>query len=140
MISTEERKKIGKKNRINGANFERKVRSELEKKGWIVARWTNQLEEGKIIPAKVNFRFGNRNNGFPDYIAFKINLQTSQTISFRIVLIECKLNAVINKEELAKINLLQDRYLLEVRVAFKEGKKTMYKQRLGQDWFESDEL
>ena len=42
-------KKIqGKKNRQAGARFELKVRSDLESKGWIVDRWTNNVEFERI--------------------------------------------------------------------------------------------
>ena len=34
----------GKKSRASGARFELKVREDLEKKGWVVARWTNNVE------------------------------------------------------------------------------------------------
>lgn len=91
-------KKQGKKNRAKGAYFERKVRAWLEKHGWIVDRWTNNVEfnwfcgmenigkdppfddgyhdasdfsyQGKLVPAKTN-RFSMRNTGFPDFIAYK---------------------------------------------------------------------
>lgn len=36
--------KQGKKNKAAGTRFEKRVRSDLEKKGWIVDRWTNQVE------------------------------------------------------------------------------------------------
>ena len=35
--------KRGKKNRASGAAFEKRVRLDLEEKGWIVDRWTNQV-------------------------------------------------------------------------------------------------
>ena len=38
------KKKQGKKNRAAGARFELKVRSELEKDGWTVSKWQNQVE------------------------------------------------------------------------------------------------
>jgi len=38
------RSKQGRKNRAAGIRFEAKVRSRLEKEGWIVARWTNNVE------------------------------------------------------------------------------------------------
>ena len=59
--------KQGKRNRRMGADFERRTRADLEKKGWIVSRWQNNVEfeqieypvdsncgwtEGKCIPAK----------------------------------------------------------------------------------------
>lgn len=81
-------KKQGKRNRINGAIFEKRVREDLESKGWIVSRWGNNIEfqkynseevsgihvngkfiYGKLIQAKSN-RFLMRSTGFPDFIAF----------------------------------------------------------------------
>lgn len=37
-------KKQGKKNRISGRAFELRVRKDLEKKGWIVSKWQNNVE------------------------------------------------------------------------------------------------
>jgi len=37
---------LGKKSRAAGKRFEKKVREDLEKKGWIVDRWTNNVEFG----------------------------------------------------------------------------------------------
>ncbi len=37
-------KKQGRKNRLNGAKFEREVRAELERQGWIVDKWANNVE------------------------------------------------------------------------------------------------
>ena len=37
-------KKQGKKNRQAGARFELKVRKDLESKGWIVDKWSNNVE------------------------------------------------------------------------------------------------
>lgn len=51
-------RKQGKRNRINGANFERKVRADLESKGWVVDKWSNNVEfeieakEVSICPGK----------------------------------------------------------------------------------------
>lgn len=36
--------KKGRKSRAAGARFENKVREDLEKKWWIVAKWTNNIE------------------------------------------------------------------------------------------------
>ena len=40
-----DKKTQGKKNRQAGARFELKVRKDLEGKGWIVAKWMNNVEE-----------------------------------------------------------------------------------------------
>jgi len=79
----------GKKNRASGQRFERKVRADLESKGWIVSKWQNNIElhkenskevfgfhdgekyiYGKLVPAKMG-RFRSNQGGFPDFIAFK---------------------------------------------------------------------
>ena len=44
------RSKQGKKNRASGARFELKTRKDLEKDGWIIDKWTNNvdLQFGKL--------------------------------------------------------------------------------------------
>lgn len=73
------KKEMGKKSRAAGARFEKRVRFDLEKKGWIVDKWTNNVEfipkyegdkefveeigreahilrmPGKLVPAKPKF-------------------------------------------------------------------------------------
>jgi|SRR3990167_2712136 len=88
----------GKKNRASGRAFELKVRKELEREGYIVAKWANNVElpgleevdaihygnnnwltrleptSGKLIPAKHKFNPFSRamalGTGFPDFIAY----------------------------------------------------------------------
>ena len=77
----------GKKNRAAGSRFELKVRKDLESKGWIVDKWTNNVDlifhedseklryiDGNLIPAKHKFRGMGipmvMGTGFPDFIAF----------------------------------------------------------------------
>ena len=45
-----DKKEIGRKNRKSGADFERRVRANLESKGWIVDKWSNNVEFPKITP------------------------------------------------------------------------------------------
>lgn len=89
----EKLRKRGKKNREAGQRFELKVRKDLESKGWVVDRWSNNVEFvketipqknspydkeiiiGKLIPAKS--RFGLRTTGFPDFISFSSDIFTS---------------------------------------------------------------
>jgi hypothetical protein len=53
MVTKEEKSKIGKKSRIDGAKFELVVRLELEKKGWIVIKNPNNvIEETKLNEAQ----------------------------------------------------------------------------------------
>ena len=68
----------GRKNRASGARFELKVRGELEKQGWIIDKWTNNvdLEEKKLIKAKRKYnpflKALSIGTGFPDIVAFKL--------------------------------------------------------------------
>ena len=54
MQTKKELKQQGKRNRAAGARFELKVRAALEKEGWVIDKWTNNvdLEKGCVIPAK----------------------------------------------------------------------------------------
>jgi len=63
--------KQGKKNRAAGQRFEKKVREDLIKNGWIVSKWQNNVKEGKLVSAKPG-RFRMMQTGFPDFIIFKI--------------------------------------------------------------------
>ena len=50
MVTKEEKSKIGKKSRRDGGIFERKVRLDLESKGWIVIKNPNNvIEETKLV-------------------------------------------------------------------------------------------
>lgn len=39
-----DKQKQGKKNRASGGRFEKRVREDLEKQGWIVSKWMNNIE------------------------------------------------------------------------------------------------
>ena len=99
----------GKENRKAGADFEKKVRFILEKQGYVVARWTNNIEAGQIIPAKSN-RFLMRTCGFPDFIVLD---QSSKEYWF----VECKRNGYLKPEEREKVSYMNARGLKTI-VAF----------------------
>lgn len=85
----------GKKSRKSGAAFELQVRKDLESKGWIVAKWSNNVDlitdiqevkdyikdklksdtTGILVPARHKFRGIGipmaMGTGFPDFIAFQ---------------------------------------------------------------------
>ena len=68
--------KKGKKSRRLGKEFEVEVRKDLEKQGWIVSKWSNQIKDGKIVPAKGQYnpffkRIVGEGSGFPDFICFR---------------------------------------------------------------------
>jgi hypothetical protein len=93
----------GRKSRARGARFELKVRKELEDRGWIIDKWTNNvdLEQGKLVKAKRTYNPFMKvmviGTGFPDFIAFKrINKK------YDIIGIEVKTKGYLDKDEKEK--------------------------------------
>lgn len=103
MVETKEHAvKRGKKSRAQGGMFEKRVRADLEEKGWVIDKWTNNVEfepiaesirkqieltgsgwlngkVGKLVQAKPKFLFINggmrmvgNSSGFPDFIAMRV--------------------------------------------------------------------
>jgi len=100
MVETKEHQvKRGKRSRAQGGAFETRVRADLEARGWIVDKWSNNVELGhvegvgglkiddievkkwehsKLVQAKPKYLFINggmkmvgNNSGFPDFIAMR---------------------------------------------------------------------
>lgn len=110
--------KQGKRNRINGGIFERRVRKDLEEKGWIVDRVSNNvdLEENKCIVAKSN-RFNMRSMGFPDFMAYDNDADSDR---YFVTYVECKINGQLSKIEKEKARwYLKNKYCGEFLVASK---------------------
>jgi len=99
--------KQGKRNRAAGRRFELKVRDDLEKKGWIIAKWTNNidLEERKLVKVKNLFRGKNipmmLGAGFPDFIGIKANKEKTK----EVIGIEVKTKGYLDKEEKEKCRI-----------------------------------
>lgn len=106
--------KRGKKSRAAGRRFELKVRKDLEKKGWLIDKWSNNVEfsenddgeeEGKIIPAKRKYNPFRRalviGTGFPDFIAIKKISKGCYDVQG----IEVKMKGYLSKEEKKKCRL-----------------------------------
>ena len=86
----------GRKSRVSGAAFERRVRKDLEETNWIVAKWPNNVEfettsidteedgyvqskvlvKGKCVAAKAKWRGPKApmmlGQGFPDFITYRL--------------------------------------------------------------------
>ena len=106
--------KRGKGSRAKGARFELKVRRDLEKKGRIVDKWTNNVEfekdvdgkiipsTGKIIPAKRKYNPFKKvmviGTGFPDFISIK----HVHDELYSVIGVEAKMNRILSKEEKTK--------------------------------------
>ncbi len=105
-IILKEKSKIrsGKLARAAGARFELRVRKEWEDKGFILDKWTNNvdLEAGRVTPAKRKYNPFRKalviGTGFPDFIAVKpLNNGLHEVIG-----IEVKMNGLLSKEEKEK--------------------------------------
>lgn len=100
--------KKGRKSRASGASFELKVRRDLEDKGWIVDKWSNNvdLEEEKVVPAKRKYNPFKKalviGTGFPDFITLK-KIHNS---SYGVEGVEVKKNGLLSKEEKEKCRFL----------------------------------
>ena len=120
--------KQGKKNRAAGSRFELKVRKDLEAQGFILDKWTNNvdMEQGKIVPAKRKYnpflRALSIGTGFPDFIAIK----QIQEGSYNIIGVEVKINGTLSKIEKEKCRFYLKRKLFSeiwIAKAIKEGRK-----------------
>ena len=113
-------------NRARGKRFEERVRKDIEKKGWIVDRWNNNVEtisrEGveyapmsySLIKQKYH-RF-NKFTGFPDFMAYEPTI-------YDFVGVECKSNGYLTKEEKAKCQWLLDNKIFTSIMIASKGKK-----------------
>ena len=115
----------GKKNRAAGSRFELKVRKDLEEQGWILDKWTNNvdLNEKKIVPAKRKYnpflRALSIGTGFPDFIGIKIKGR-------KIIGVEVKRNGYLSKEEKEKCKFYLKKKLFSkilIAKAIKQGRK-----------------
>lgn len=116
--------KQGKKNRAAGARFELKVRGDLENRGWIIDKWTNNidLEKKKLVKVKNKFRGKGipmmLGAGFPDFIGFKCHEKR-----YNVIGIEAKRNGWLDKQEKEKSKLLLKARVFNKILIAKKGKK-----------------
>lgn len=116
--------KQGKRNRASGARFELKVRGDLESQGWIIDKWTNNVdfEKNKVVPAKRKFNPFLKvlviGTGFPDFISIKPSNK-----KYEVIGVEVKVNGWLNKIEKEKCKwLLKNKIFSKILIA-KKGKK-----------------
>lgn len=148
-------KKQGKKNRAAGQIFENRVRIDLEKKGWIVDRWTMNVEIYdaplqvgfkiipnqicKLIPAKPKIRMAktmqgflpvlmNTYTGFPDFVCYKPNYdEIEHVMDYDVQAVECKINGKLSKIEKQKCSwMLKNGIFMKILIASKDGRKIKY--------------
>ena len=118
----------GKKSKAAGSQFELRVRKDLEEKGWIVDKWSNNLDidNDRIVPCKRVFkRFAKDRGvmtigtGFPDFIAFQ-----KMEKDYKIIGVEVKINGKLSREEKLKCSwYLENEIFSEVLIAKKVKEK-----------------
>ena len=150
-----DKKKIamGKKSRAAGARFELRVRVDMERKGWILDKWSNNIEleydlevlfkkviKGKLIKAKPKFVFNPQlkrripmgmSSGFPDFIAFKYYRDSAEVRkdmaerfkTYEVIGVESKMTGILDKTEKEKCKWLLDNNIFSKILIAKKGKK-----------------
>ena len=133
--------KKGKRAKSSGANFELSVRKDLEEKGRIVDKWSNNvdLEKREMIIAKRKFNPFSRvmtiGTGFPDFITIK-NIHDDL---YSVIGVEVKKNGILSKEEKEKCAWYLENKIFSciwIAKSLKEGKKNKivyedFKERYG---------
>ena len=124
-ISKKDKSRQGKKNRAAGARFELKVRNDLESIGWIIDKWTNNvdLEKKELVKAKRKFnpylKILGIGTGFPDFIGFR-----KEKNKYNVIGIEVKANGWLDKQEKEKcVFLLKKKIFGKVLIAKKVKKR-----------------
>ncbi|HUS49244.1 MAG TPA: hypothetical protein VMZ91_03720 [Candidatus Paceibacterota bacterium] len=119
-----DKSKQGRINRAAGARFELKVRKDLEDKGWIIDKWTNNvdLEEQKLVKAKRKYNPFMKvmviGTGFPDFIVFKFEKK-----KYNVMGVEVKGNGWLERSEKGKSKFLLNKKIFSKILIAKKGKK-----------------
>ena len=96
--------KKGRSSKARGQRFELKVRRDLEEKGRVVDKWTNNvdLDEDKLIIAKRKYNPYSKvmtiGTGFPDFISIKY----IHDGVYSVIGVEVKTNGILSKVEKEK--------------------------------------
>jgi len=138
----------GKKNRAAGAEFEKRVRKDLEEDGWTVTKWHNtvNIEKDKLEAAKNKFRGKGipmaLGTGFPDFMAFRTGIQKTIYCGndagkegdcyYEVIGVEAKTNGILDKKEKEKIKWLLDhqifsKILIAIKTKVKNRIRIVYK-------------
>ena len=149
VLTKTEKSKIGKRSKKLGSLFEKKVRLDLEKSGWYLCKFQNNIEceielldvAGKKVKkyictkmtaSKPKFNFFTKSlmmnsGGFPDFIAFRIVkpcLYYDRCNAYAVIGVEAKSNGYLDAEERAKAKwLLDNKVFSKILIASKDDVK-----------------
>lgn len=125
-----ERSKMGRLGRAAGKRFELKVRQDLGEKGFVVVKFSNQvdIENNKMIPAKSKYnpflkRVMNEGSGFPDYVCWCPNSETP------VFGVESKYGKYLNAEEKEKCEWLLKNKIFSFILIASPKRGSMYYER-----------
>jgi len=134
VLKKKSKMRMGKKSRSGGGAFELRVRKDLEEKGWIVDKWSNNIDdENGLIPCKRVFRRFNAGmgvmtigTGFPDFVCFE-----RRGDLYKVIGVEVKMNGTLSKVEKDKCRWYLDNEIFsEILVASKIQERKGGKIRL----------
>lgn len=114
----------GRKSRAAGARFELKVRKDLEKMGWVVDKWTNNvdLKAQEITAARRKFNPFSKimtvGTGFPDFSGSKYLEK-----GYDLIGVEVKSQGYLDRDEKEKCRFLLDKKIFSRILIAKKGKK-----------------
>ena len=143
------KQEMGKKSRGAGQRFEVRVRKDLEKKGWIVDKWTNNVSKPfeqeigewvrQLEPVKPKFVFNpqikrrimiGNSGGFPDFVCFRNFIGDSSDAGNKIINglsemvgVESKMNNILDKEEKEKCRWLLNKNIFRKILIASKGEK-----------------
>jgi len=114
---------MGAKSRAGGGQFEARVRKDLEEKGWVVDKWSNNILDGKLIPCRRKFNPFNKvmtiGTGFPDFVCF-----SKRGDLFKVIGVEVKMNGNLSRVEKEKcLFYLEKGIFSEILIAKKVKEK-----------------
>ena len=118
-MDKKEKQALGKRSRKMGKDFEVRVRRDLEASGWVVNRWSNDIDfDGdKLKPSKPKYFFDAKTgkmkmmgfqDGFPDFVCFKRingNNKARENL-YDVIGVESKISGKLDKLEKEKCSWL----------------------------------
>lgn len=123
-ISSQKKKskvECGRKSKAKGGIFELRVRKDLNEKGWIVDKWSNNvdLESKEMIPAKRKYNPYAKaltiGTGFPDFVCFE-----KRGDLYKVIGVEVKINGTLSRIEKEKCSwYLENGIFSEILIASK---------------------
>ena len=119
VLKRKSKMKMGSRSRAGGSQFEARVRKDLEEKGWVVDKWSNNVLDGKLILCRRKFNPFNKvmtiGTGFPDFVCF-----SKRGDLFKVIGVEVKMNGNLSRVEKEKcVWYLENGIFNEILVARK---------------------